>query len=643
MDDLQLLLRKAWQVRQEHFPPVLGVDRLQRTRALSLTGTACALDCAHCGRHYLRAMLPVAGLSPVDKRLAGTTSLLLSGGCDVQGRVPVTAHLDLVRALRPGRRFNWHTGLIGEKELAAIADLADVVSFDLVGDDATIAEVYGIEAGVEDYRAAYRRLRQAVRVIPHITIGLRGGRLSGERQALRMLQEEGAEAIVFLVFIPTTGTRYAGCLPPPMEEVACLLAEARVTFPDTPLLLGCMRPAGAYRRFLDAMALRAGINRMVKPQRATLELAAGLGLRLEQREECCALGLAAPPPPGLAEATTPRSKQEKRAARGPAKVETVRVSTGTEVVLGLRRRPMDAAPTTAYLMLDGGGCAMACAFCAQARGSRARADALSRVTWPAYSIPQVLSALRESPPPLGRVCIQVTLHRGAPGEVLGLVRQLRQAVNLPLSVAIRPPDVTAVGELLAAGVEMVGLGLDCASEAVYRQVKGPGWSRLLALVEEAGRHYPGHIRVHLMAGLGETEEELCRRMQWVYDVGGAVGLFAFTPLRGTPLECRPPPPLDLYRRMQAARYLLHNGLVRAEQLSFDDRGRLDGFGRSDVAALLADGEAFRTSGCPHCNRPYYNERPGGTLYNYPRPLTPEEAARALAEMGIGHGLRGGCP
>jgi len=42
---------------------------------------------------------------------------------------------------------------------------------------------------------------------------------------------------------------------------------------------------------------------------------------------------------------------------------------------------------------------------------------------------------------------------------------------------------------------------------------------------------------------------------------------------------------------------------------------------------LGTGEAFRTSGCPGCNRPYYNERPSGPFYNYPRGLTEEEARR----------------
>jgi len=286
-------------------------------------------------------------------------------------------------------------------------------------------------------------------------------------------------------------------------------------------------------------------------------------------------------------------------------------------------------------MLDGGGCEMSCAFCAQARGSTARVGALSRVTWPAHPTTEVTAALGRDPSSLGRICIQVTQHRGALEEVLDLVQQLRQATPRPISVAFRPATVADIAALLAAGVEIIGLGLDCPSERVYRQVKGAGWKHMVSLIEEACQRHPGHIRVHLMVGLGETEEELCRCMQQIYDWGGMVSLFAFTPVRGTPLEKHPQPPLDVYRRMQAARYLIDRGLARAEQFSFDEQGWLRDLGRPDALALLSDGQAFRTSGCPQCNRPFYNERPGRTMYNYPRPLTVEEAARAVGEMEAG--------
>ena len=50
--------------------------------------------------------------------------------------------------------------------------------------------------------------------------------------------------------------------------------------------------------------------------------------------------------------------------------------------------------------------------------------------------------------------------------------------------------------------------------------------------------------------------------------------------------------------------------------------------------VLADGHAFRTTGCEDCNRPYYNEKPRDVLYNYHRPLTAEELELAFAESGV---------
>ncbi len=85
--------------------------------------------------------------------------------------------------------------------------------------------------------------------------------------------------------------------------------------------------------------------------------------------------------------------------------------------------------------------------------------------------------------------------------------------------------------------------------------------------------------------------------------------------------------------MQAAHWLLAGGWTRAEALRLARRGdHLLRPPEATLVDLLAAGEAFRTSGCPDCNRPYYNERPGGPLYNYPRPLTASEARRELAAL-----------
>jgi biotin synthase-related radical SAM superfamily protein len=315
--------------------------------------------------------------------------------------------------------------------------------------------------------------------------------------------------------------------------------------------------------------------------------------------------------------------------------DRINVSIGTAAVLGLADVKMDAAPTTAYLML-GGRCRMACAFCAQARTSQASALNLSRITWPPFDEGEVLGHLSEAAArgDFRRVCLQVTVGQGYFRRTLELVKAVRGVCGLPVDAAILPHNVNQVEALLSAGVEHIGFGLDAACERVFRQVKGRNWERSLKLVEEAARCFPGHVAVHLIVGLGETEREMVEMIQRMHNLRAIVGLFAFTPVRGTAMQDQPPPPLDTYRRMQVVRHLITHDLATLGDFAFSAEGQLVSFGRPDLAKVLADGVAFQTSGCPDCNRPFYNERPGGPLYNYPRPLTLAEASRAVTKLAV---------
>jgi biotin synthase len=203
-----------------------------------------------------------------------------------------------------------------------------------------------------------------------------------------------------------------------------------------------------------------------------------------------------------------------------------------------------------------------------------------------------------------------------------------------LNVALLPADVTQVAELIEAGIDGVGFGLDAACERVFREVKGMHWDHMLSIIGTVAERFPQIGSVHLIVGLGETEREMVERMLWVRDLGLRVGLFAFTPVQGTVLADRLQPPLSQYRRMQVARWLiLHHG-ARMTSFGFGRTGVLTRINLAGWRDALAGGEAFRTSGCPACNRPFYNERPGGTIYNYARPLTAEEAEQALLDTEV---------
>ncbi|MCL7454990.1 MAG: radical SAM protein [Anaerolineae bacterium] len=309
----------------------------------------------------------------------------------------------------------------------------------------------------------------------------------------------------------------------------------------------------------------------------------------------------------------------------------VNVSIGTAAVLGLAEVWMAAAPTTAYLML-GGRCLMNCTFCAQARESQASALNLSRVTWPEYPLELVVQRLSEAAArgDVRRACLQVTVTRTSFERSMAVLRAVKAASGVPFDVAILPHDLEQVGQLVEAGADHIGFGLDAACERVFRQVKGGDWTRSLSLIEETARAFPRRAALHLIVGLGETEREMVERIQWAHDLGIVVGLFAFTPLRGTHLYGHPPPSLASYRRIQAARWLIVHDQARVEEMDFDGEDHLACL----QGTLPPGGDPFETSGCPDCNRPFYNEQPGGPLYNYPRPLTVGEADQALQEMEI---------
>ncbi|HOY68127.1 MAG TPA: radical SAM protein [Candidatus Ozemobacteraceae bacterium] len=308
--------------------------------------------------------------------------------------------------------------------------------------------------------------------------------------------------------------------------------------------------------------------------------------------------------------------------------ETIRVSYGTALVLGLKHGAQDAPPTTAYLLWDT-GCHGACSFCPRANGNTT-SERLSRIVWPEFPTMSVVEALAQEPRPFDRVCLQTGWNPDTESTLFDIAKYFIER-RFVLSVTIHPSQTALAARLLGIGVDHVGIGLDAAGSDTYeahkRRTHTEDYPRLLELC----RAFPGRVEIHLIFGLGDTEETFIRRMDELMAVGGDIALFAFTPMHGT----GHPPSLSAYRRIQAWRWLRRSGSVTLEQSVFQ-QGRLIDFGlpSARLGQLLGDGLAFRTSGCGACNRPYYNERPGGIMYNFPRALTDGEIATALEDLAL---------
>jgi len=324
----------------------------------------------------------------------------------------------------------------------------------------------------------------------------------------------------------------------------------------------------------------------------------------------------------------------------------VRISVGTAVVLGLEIAFMrsDASPTAAYLQTYyPGRCVANCKFCAQSRGSHAKLDKIARGLYPPYSVDLVLNRLKKATRRnlIKRICIQTINYPNMLRDLLWLVKKIREERNAPISVSIFPISSEGLKKLKEAGVERLVIPLDAANEKIFDEIKGAKthstyrWNNHIMALKQAVRIMgKGNVGTHLIIGLGETEKDAVQLIQRLKDMGVYCGLFAFTPIQGTPLGERPQPPIEVYRRVQIAHYIISNNFAHFKNMMFNEAWEIIDFSirKERLNKLIESGKPILTSGCPNCNRPYATEIPGKLIYNYPSSPSREELQKIRRQI-----------
>lgn len=279
------------------------------------------------------------------------------------------------------------------------------------------------------------------------------------------------------------------------------------------------------------------------------------------------------------------------------------------------------------------GCLGKCHFCglSRARKEVPRGKTFIRVDWPLYPLEEIVGRTKGKNQ-IHRICLSMITHPKALEDTLYIIKRLRRATDLPISILISPTLIrreNPLGDMKDAGADRVGIAIDAATSELFDQLRGRGvggphrwdhyWDVVRMAVNVFGRFYAG---IHLMVGLGETEEQMVAAIQKGQSMGAPTHLFSFFPEKGSPMEKHSPPPLGQYRRIQLARWIINESLGSFGQMKFDGKGRLIDFGM-DIEPFIRTPEAFMTSGCPGrdgkvaCNRPYGNERPSEPIRNFP--------------------------
>ena len=305
MQDLYNRLKQArgisWQVFGKritfYLPGMFSYNGLPgKYPAISITGGQCALKCDHCQAKILEPMIPATTPELLIEKCIhlaekGNHGVLISGGCDEQGRLPWDNFLPAIEEVKrqTSLYISVHSGLIDyEVSMRLKGAGVDQALIDMIGDDETYQDMYHVDFGVSRIVSSLESMQKAdLPFIPHIVCGLHYGRIKGERKAIEMISQFDVQQVVIVSLMRIPGTPAWSAQPPKAEEVAEMIAETRFRLPDMRISLGCARQRGNSR--MEILAIDAGVNLMALPSEEAIRRAMDYGLEIRYQRTCCSV------------------------------------------------------------------------------------------------------------------------------------------------------------------------------------------------------------------------------------------------------------------------------------------------------------------------------------------------------------------
>ena len=203
------------------------------------------------------------------------------------------------------------------------------------------------------------------------------------------------------------------------------------------------------------------------------------------------------------------------------------------------------------------GCAANCSYCglARERPGAAEDNSFIRVAWPLFPTDLVAAKIaeREKTATVGRVCIAQVQDARAYRDLVDMTRQVhRAAPAVPISALVSSPtlDEEKLGVIQEAGADIIGIGLDAASEELFYNTRGRGvrgphkWGQHWEIARAARRMYGAwKVNFHVIVGLGETDRDLVELFYQLKEEQICGYLFSFNPEPGTRMQNVPRTPI----------------------------------------------------------------------------------------------------
>ena len=299
------------------------------------------------------------------------------------------------------------------------------------------------------------------------------------------------------------------------------------------------------------------------------------------------------------------------------------------------------------------GCLSDCGYCGLAR-SRVGAyedKSFIRVEWPLVDTDQLVGRMARFEDQLTRLCISMVTHGAAFRDTVEISERIRERVDTPLSILVAPPTLNEerLRALKSAGADMIGIGLDAVTEALFRSIRGDvpkgglRWENYWNIVRLSREIFgPWQVNCHTLVGLGETDRDLMEIFARLLDDQIFSYLFCFNPEPDSRMGDHPKSAVDRWRRIQLAKFLLEEEGIDPGAFQYDDDGGLVGIEAPPrlVDEAIQGGYAFMTNGCtgpngePGCTRPMGSWRPSDAPRDYPWRPSPEDLREIRAQLQL---------
>ena len=350
-------------------------------------------------------------------------------------------------------------------------------------------------------------------------------------------------------------------------------------------------------------------------------------------------------------------------SRAPESPEWVRISYASALALrfksGQFMRDFEFGGIN-LLLSYARGCQSDCGYCGLARSRMGAYEDKSfiRVEWPLVETDELIDRLARFEDRLTRLCISMVTHGHSYRDTLDITTRIRGRVQTPLSLLVAPPSLNEerLRSLHQAGAGMIGIGLDAATENLFRSIRtnvpqgALKWDQYWEIVGLARDIYgPWQVNCHTLVGLGETDRDLMELFDDLLNRQIFAYLFCFNPEPDSAMAGHPRTPIRRWRRIQLAKFLLEECGLDPAAFSYDSQGALTCMEAPEdlVHRAIRDGYAFMTNGCPSvggepgCTRPMGSWCPADEPRDYPWMPSEEDRRAIYSQLDLQEILRPG--